>query len=61
MSGPNHCNWINRICRVYAVLLYAYPKAFRIQFGGEMQQVLRERCRAATGEHNLPLFVLLTL
>ena len=58
---PCHPGWINPICRVYTVLLYAYPKAFRNQFGGEMQQVFRDRCRALNGESKLPLFVLLTL
>jgi len=32
-------------CRVYVVMLYAYPREFRLQFGGEMQQVFRDRCR----------------
>jgi len=32
-------------CRVYLVMLYAYPREFRLQFGGEMQQVFRDRCR----------------
>jgi hypothetical protein len=60
---PDSCQsrWINPICRVYAVLLYAYPEAFRSQFGGEMQQVFRGCCRAAARENHLPLFVLLTL
>ena len=31
-------------CRVYSVLLYAYPRAFRLQYGGEMAQVFRDRC-----------------
>jgi hypothetical protein len=53
--------WINPICRVYTVLLCAYPKAFRRQFGSEMQQVFRDRCRAAARENSLPRFVLLTL
>jgi signal peptidase I len=39
--------WIPALCRAYAVLLYAYPRDFRIRFGGEMRQVFRERCRAA--------------
>jgi len=26
-------------CRVYLVMLYAYPREFRLQFGGEMQQL----------------------
>jgi len=32
-------------CRVYLVMLYAYPREFRLQFGGEMQQLFRDRCR----------------
>ena len=35
------------LCRAYAVLLYAYPRDFRLRFGGEMRQVFRDRCRAA--------------
>jgi signal peptidase I len=35
-------------CRVYLVMLYAYPREFRLQFGGEMQQVFRDRCRQLT-------------
>jgi signal peptidase I len=34
-------------CRVYLVMLYAYPREFRLQFGGEMQQLFRDRCRQA--------------
>jgi signal peptidase I len=32
-------------CRVYLVMLYAYPRDFRLQYGGEMQQLFRDRCR----------------
>jgi signal peptidase I len=35
-------------CRVYLVMLYAYPREFRVQFGGEMQQLFRDRCRQVT-------------
>lgn len=35
-------------CRVYLVMLYAYPREFRMQFGGEMQQLFRDRCRQVT-------------
>jgi signal peptidase I len=38
--------WIGPLCRIYAILLYAYPRTFRAQFGGEMRQVFRDRCRA---------------
>jgi signal peptidase I len=31
-------------CQIYAALLYAYPRQFRLQYGGEMQQVFRDRC-----------------
>jgi signal peptidase I len=39
---------MNLLCRIYAILLYAYPREFRQQFGGEMQQVFRDRYRDAT-------------
>ena len=48
--------WVNRICCVYAVMLGAYPKAFRVEFGKEMQQVFRDRCRAAAATDHLLLF-----
>ncbi|HXB70038.1 MAG TPA: signal peptidase I [Candidatus Acidoferrales bacterium] len=32
-------------CRIYAALLYAYPRDFRLQYGIAMQQVFRDRCR----------------
>ena len=35
-------------CRLYLVMLYAYPREFRLQFGGEMQQLFRDRCRQVT-------------
>jgi signal peptidase I len=41
---PNSC-LVRWFCHVYAVLLYAYPRQFRLQYGGEMQQVFRDRCR----------------
>ena len=36
---------IGRFCRLYSVLLYAYPQDFRLQYGIAMQQVSRDRCR----------------
>jgi len=36
---------IGNFCRVYSVLLYAYPRDFRLQYGAAMQQVFRDRCR----------------
>lgn len=35
-------------CRFYLVMMYAYPREFRLQFGGEMQQLFRDRCRLVT-------------
>jgi len=32
-------------CRIYLLMLYAYPREFRLQFGGEMQLLFRDRCR----------------
>jgi signal peptidase I len=32
-------------CRLYSVLLYAYPADFRRQYGRPMQQLFRDRCR----------------
>src|SRR5579872_3436516 len=32
-------------CRAYFLMLYAYPRDFRAQFGGEMQQLFRDRLR----------------
>jgi signal peptidase I len=37
--------FISTFCRIYSVLLYAYPRDFRTQYGGSMQQVFRDRCR----------------
>jgi signal peptidase I len=41
MPNSSLVRWL---CHVYAVLLYAYPRQFRLQYGGEMQQVFRDRC-----------------
>ena len=57
MSGSRPSQWINRICRVYAVMLGAYPKVFRIQFSREMQQVFRDTCRAAVTNNDLLRFM----
>ena len=36
---------IGLLCRIYSVMLYAYPSEFRLQYGAAMQQVFRDRCR----------------
>ncbi len=33
------------LCRVYRVLMYAYPPDFRRRYGREMEQVFGDRCR----------------
>jgi hypothetical protein len=38
-------------------MVCAYPKAFRIQFGREMQQVFRDTCRAAVTNKDLLRFI----
>jgi hypothetical protein len=58
MPDSSRCKWVDGLSGVHAFMLYAYPKAFRIRFGGEMQQVFRERCRAAARDNELPVFVL---
>ncbi|MBV8847435.1 MAG: hypothetical protein JO307_31885 [Bryobacterales bacterium] len=56
---PGDSRWVNRICRLYAIMLRVYPKAFRIQFGPEVEQVFRDSCRAAVINKHLFRFVLL--
>jgi signal peptidase I len=40
-------NFIGGFCRLYSVLLYAYPADFRRQFRRPMEQLFRDRCRDA--------------
>jgi hypothetical protein len=58
MPDSSRSRWIDRLCRAYAAMLYVYPSGFRIRFGREMQQVFRERCRAAARDNELFVFVL---
>ena len=39
---------LGSFCRIYSVLLYAYPRDFRLQYGAAMQQVFRDRWREVT-------------
>ena len=39
---------LNRFCRFYALLLYAYPRDFRRQYGKDILQLFRDRCRELT-------------
>jgi signal peptidase I len=36
---------VRALSNIYAMLLYAYPREFRLEYGGEMKQVFRDRCR----------------
>jgi signal peptidase I len=40
-------NLIGGFCRLYSMLLYAYPSEFRRDYGGPMRQLFRDRCRDA--------------
>jgi signal peptidase I len=39
---------IRGLCGVYAAMLYAYPREFRLQYGGEMQRAFRDLARRNT-------------
>lgn len=52
---------VGGFCRFYSVLLYAYPREFRDQFGGEMRQFFRDRCRDAARRSTLLQFALHTM
>src|ERR1051325_2638813 len=48
---------ISMFCRIYSILLYAYPRDFRLQYGSAMKQVFRDRCRdMARKPGRLPMF-----
>ena len=42
--GPTSIK-VSLLCRIYSALLYGYPREFRLQYGGAMQQLFRDRCR----------------
>jgi signal peptidase I len=37
--------WLAGFCRLYSVMLYAYPADFRREYAGPMKQLFRDRCR----------------
>jgi hypothetical protein len=55
---PADSRLVNRICRVYALMLRVYPKPFRTQFGRELGQVFRDSCSAAFTNKKLLPFLL---
>lgn len=55
--------FVRCLLRVYSVLLYAWPREFRVAYGGEIKQVFRDRCRhvARTSDHSRMLhFAMMT-
>jgi hypothetical protein len=52
---------MNISCKLYGLLLLAYPPEFRQRFGSEMVQVFRDSYRLETSKRSLPGFWLWTL
>ena len=53
---PKQNSWkrtISLLDRLYRLLLYAYPKAFRSAYGPRMAQLLRDRCRNTLQQRGL--------
>ena len=51
-------------CRLYSMMLYAYPAEFRREYGGPMKQLFRDRCRdvpRTTGALQVLRFVTLVM
>jgi hypothetical protein len=58
-----HSMLVRWLCRVYGVLLHAYPREFRLRFGPEMAQVFRDRGQSVAqreGAGGLPRFGVLS-
>ena len=36
---------VRGLCGVYAAMMYAYPRQFRLRYGAEMRQFFHDRCR----------------
>jgi signal peptidase I len=45
--------FVDWLCRIYAVMLYAYPRQFRAEYGFEMQRVFRDQSLDAARTHRL--------
>jgi signal peptidase I len=43
---------IGLLCRVYSMMLYAYPREFRLEYGKEMQQFFHDRCHELAGANS---------
>jgi len=53
-------NSLTLFCRIYRVMIYGYPAAFRRRYGNEMAQIFADRCRDATQSHAIVGFLSLT-
>lgn len=57
MSHPRMVRWF---ARIYRALLFTYPRQFRLEYGGEMERMFRDRCGDVARENDplkLVLFV----
>ena len=43
------------MCGIYTVMMYAYPRDFRLRYGAEMEQFFRDKCREEQGKSWVPL------
>jgi signal peptidase I len=41
------------LCGIYSLLLYAYPREFRLEYGVEMKRLFRDRCNDAVRANEL--------
>ena len=45
------------MCGIYGVMMYAYPRDFRLRYGAEMEQFFRDKCREEQGKSWVPLAI----
>jgi len=43
------------MCGIYGLMMYAYPREFRLRYGIEMEQFFRDKCREDQGKSWIPL------
>ena len=49
--------WIGGFCRLYSMMLYAYPNEFRRAYGSDMRQHFHDRCRDLIRRPGRPRFL----
>ena len=55
---------VSGFCRLYSMMLYAYPAGFRREYAGPMKQMFRDRCRdvsRSTGALHVLRFAMLVM